>query len=232
MTPPDPAAVGGPALMDDKESTSLRLRLRRIARTPLRSVPPETEVKIRGRLALRGPALAAPVTGTPCVLYCLDAVDTWVSLHLGGEELPPSSTGVRLPREIRGLDLLLDDGTARALVRVDGAQLSMLGNWMTSSATTRAQFLTARGRPPPGSPDGPDDRRYLQRYLEYRELKIVPGELITVLGRADYRADPEPPASSESAAYRVPHHRCVFTATATSPLYIIQERVVALDAVG
>jgi hypothetical protein len=217
-----------PALMDDKESTSLRLRLRRIARTPIRSVPPETEVKIRGRLVLRGPALPAPVTGTPCALYCLDAVDTSISLHLGGEELPPEWNGVRLPREIRGLDLLLDDGTARALVRIDGAQISMLGNWMTSSATTRAQFLSTRGHPPTRSAAHSD----AERYLEYRELKIVPGELVTILGRADYGADPDAPASSGKPAYRASHHRCVFIATATSPLYIIQERVAALDAVG
>ena len=225
MTPPAKSSDGrGLALMDDKESTSLRLRLRRISRTPIRSVQPEIPVKIRGRVRLRGAALAAPVTGTPCALYCLDAVDTPVSLHLDGGELPPS----RFPREIRGLDMLLDDGTARALVRVEGAQLSLLGNWMTSLATTQAQFLTARGRPPPRRPDEAGQE---ERYLEYRELKIVPGELVTLFGPAVYEANPEPSLSTRPA-YRAPQHRYVFAATATSPLYIIQERLVALDAIG
>jgi hypothetical protein len=223
MTPAGSSDVHGLALMDDKESTSLRLRLRQILRTPIRAVQPEVPVKIRGRVRLRGAALAAPVTGTPCALYCLDAADTAVSLHLDGGELPASP----LPREIRGLDLLLDDGTGCALVRIDGAQLSLLGNWMTSLATTQAQFLTARGRPPPRPPADPGQGRY----LEYREMKIVPGELVTLFGPAVYEANPEP-ARSTGPGYRAPQHRCVFAATSASPLYIIQERVVALDAVG
>jgi hypothetical protein len=121
--------AGGPALMDDKESTSLRLRLRQIPRTPIEAVQPDTLVKVRGRLSLRGPALPAPITGTPCALYCVDAVDTPLPLHLGGGELPPDWTGEdpgtwklsRLPREIGGVDLILEDGTAHALVHVGGA---------------------------------------------------------------------------------------------------------------
>ena len=225
----------GPALMDDKESTSLRLRLRQILRTPIGSVQPDTLVKVRGRMSLRGPALAAPIAGTPCAVYCVDAVDTPLSLHLGGGQLPPNWTGEdpgtwkvsRLPREIGGIDLILEDGTAHALVHVDGAQVSLLGNWTTSLATTQARFLISRGRPPPRPPEDPDQARY----LEYRELTIVPGELVTVFGRAHYGADPRPRLPGPPA-YRGSHHRCVFTATPASPLYIIQERVMALDAVG
>ena len=228
MIPAGPSDALGLALMDDKESTSLRLKLRGIARTPIRSVQPDVLVKVRGRVRLRGAALAAPVTGTPCALYCLDAVDTPVSLHLDGGELPSS----HFPREIRGLDLLLDDGTACALVRVDGAQLSLLGNWMTSLATTQAQFLTARGRPVPRQPSAGGEDHHEDRYLEYRELKVVPGELVTLFGCAIYEANPDPSRAVRQGAYRAPQHRCVFAVSPTSPLCIIQERVVALDAIG
>ena len=56
------------------------------------------------------------------------------------------------------------------------------------------------------------------------------GEILTVYGRATYEADPDPRALG-AAPYRVAPLRCVFVATPSSPLYLVQERVVALDAV-
>ena len=131
-----------------------------------------------------------------------------------------------MPRETGGRDLILDDGTARARVRIAHAQLSLLGNWRLSLAETRAPFLATRGHW--------GDHHWADHHLtelEYRELVVVPGEILTVFGRAVYEADPEPPASGPHP-YRSARVRCAFVADPASPLYIVQERVVALDAMG
>lgn len=209
----------GPSLMDDKEATSLRLELRRIPRTPIRIVQADALVKVRGFVALEGPAVAAPVTGAPCAVYCVDA--KLVRIWELGDDLGRDWRSSALPRETGGRDLILDDGTGRARVRVEHAHLSLLGNWRVSLSANRAAYLGARTnqRPGPGLE------------LEFRELTVVPGEILTLYGRASYEADPDPPASGPHP-YRAARLRCAFAATPTSPLYLLQEHVVALDAVG
>ena len=225
----------GPSLMDDKEATSLRLELRRIPRTPIRSVQADALVKVRGFVALEAPPVAAPVTGAPCAVYCVDAklvhrTEDWVppertsNLDVGGGDLGyswPDWRSSALPRETGGRDLILDDGTGRARVRIDDAHLSLLGNWRVSLSANRAQYLAARTNRRPSH----------DLELEFRELTVVPGEILTVYGRASYEADPDPPASGPHP-YRDARLRCAFVATPASPLYLVQEHVVALDAVG
>jgi len=126
-----------------------------------------------------------------------------------------------LPRETGGRDLVIDDGTSRARVRIDQAHLSLLGNWRMSLATNRAHFLAQRSLRP----------RDHETELEYRELIVVPGEILTVYGRAVYEANPDPLPSGPHP-YRAAPLRCVFVAAESSPLYLVQERVVALDAIG
>jgi hypothetical protein len=213
---------GGPSLMDDKEATSLRLALRAIPRTPLRCVPVEAMVKVRGFVALEGPPVAAPVTGARCAVFCVDAklvrrAPDALSLYSAWPDWPSSP----LPRETGGRDLILDDGTGRARVRIDQAYLSLLGNWRTSLSRNRAGFLSTRTQQIL-SPD---------LELEFRELTVTPGEILTVYGRATYEADPAPPASGPHP-YRDARMRCAFAATPSSPLYLVQEHVIALDAVG
>jgi hypothetical protein len=205
--------AASPALMDDKEATRLRLDLRRIPRTPLRSVQPEALVKVRGFVVLQGPAVAAPVTGRPCAIYSTDSELAWRGLDwMANEPLPP---------ETGGRDLILDDGTGRAWIRIDGANLSLLGNWRISLSTNRREYLAKR------SGRAPNPRLE----LEYRELTVVPGEILTVYGRSVYEADPGPPTRGPQP-YRTAPVRNVFIATPSSPLYLVQEHVVALDAVG
>jgi len=231
----------GPSLMDDKEATRLRLELRRIPRTPIRSVQADELVKVRGFVALEGSAVPAPVTGTPCAIYCVDAKLVQRSLEWTGwteekrhqfESLTgptfeesfnvwPGWQSSPLPRETGGRDLVLDDGQGRAQVRIEHAQLSLLGNWRTSLATNRTHFLSRRSL----------RARDHNTELEYRELTVVPGEILTVFGRAVYEADPDPPPSGPHP-YRAVPLRSVFAAGPASPLYIVQEHVVALDAVG
>jgi hypothetical protein len=210
---------GGPSLMDDKEATSLRLDLRRIPRTPIRSVQADALVKVRGFVALEGPPVAAPVTGAPCAVYCVDA--RLVRIWELGEDFGRDWRSSTLPRETGGRDLILHDGTGRVRVRIDDARLSLLGNWRVSLSANRAQYLAARTNQRPSH----------DLEVEFRELTVVPGEILTVYGRASYEADPEPPASGPHP-YRDARLRCVFVATPTSPLYLVQEHVVALDAVG
>jgi hypothetical protein len=222
----------GPSLMDDREATSLRLELRRIPRTPIRALQAEALVKVRGFVAVDGPAIPAPVTGVPCAIYAVDAKlvrrdSEWRPWQEGEREPASPQEQSPLPRETGGRDLILDDGTGRALVRIARAQLSLLGNWRISLAATRAPFLVTRSNWA--------DHHWANKHhlieLEYRELIVVPGEILTVFGRAIYEADPEPPASGPHP-YRSARVRCAFVGDPSSPLYIVQERVVALDAVG
>ncbi len=221
--------------MDDKEATSLRLELRGIPRTPISSVQADALVKARGFVALEGTPVAAPVTGTACAVYAVDArvvqrvVNLSRSERLGLEPPPygidkpylwPSWPSVSLPRETGGRDLVIDDGTGRARVRIETAHLSLLGNWRTSLSANRVSYLSTRIELPP-RPD---------LELEFLELTVVPGEILTVYGRATYEVDPDPRALG-AAPYRVAPLRCVFVATPSSPLYLVQEHVVALDAV-
>jgi hypothetical protein len=97
----------------------------------------------------------------------------------------------------------------------------LLGNWKTSLSANHGSYLSTRIKLPP-RPD---------LELEFLELTVVPGEILTVYGRATYEADPDPRPLG-AAPYRAAPLRCVFVATPSSPLYLVQERVVALDAVG
>ena len=231
----------GPSLMDHKEATRLRLELRQVARTPLRDVQADSLVKVRGFVSVDGQAVPAPVTATPCAIYCVDSKvvqrsfdwTEWLrrrSPHPAGAAAQqieenwnvwPGWQSSPLPREIGGRDLLLNDGTGRVRVRIGRAQLSLLGNWRTSLATNRAKFLSTRGRP----------TRNHETELEYRELTVVPGEILTIYGRAIAEADPEASRVGPQP-YRVAPIRHVFDSADASPLYIVQEHVVALDAVG
>jgi hypothetical protein len=225
----------GPSLMDDKEATRLRLELRRIPRTPLRTVQADALVKVRGFVALEGSAVAAPVTGTPCAIYCVDAKlvrrdDDWMAPDWAAESRPngvdlpyawPDWPSSNLPRETGGRDLMLHDGTGRARVRIGDAHLSLLGNWRVSLSANRAQYLAARTNQAPSA----------GLELEYRELTVVPGEILTVYGRASYEADPDPPAAGPHP-YRAARLRCAFVGAPSSPLYLVQEHVAALDALG
>jgi len=222
---------GVPSLMDDREATSLRLELRRIPRTPIQKVQADALVKVRGIVTLEAPPAAAPVTGASCAVYCVDAklvrrTLEWIPQDLIWDQRASQDTWADwqssdLPRETGGRDLILDDGTGRARVCIGQAHLSLLGNWRTSLSANRAQYLAARTKQPPS--------RDLE--LEYRELTVVPGEILTVYGRASYEADPAPPSSGPHP-YRSSRLRCVFVSAPASPLYLVQERVGALDAVG
>ncbi|HET6146709.1 MAG TPA: hypothetical protein VFH68_04200 [Polyangia bacterium] len=224
-----------PSLMDDKEATSLRLELRRIARTPIRAVQADALVKVRGFVALDRPPVAAPVTGAPCAVYSVDAklvrrALSWIPLQRAPSEewhrddrsyLWPDWPSTDLARETGGRDLILDDGTGRARVRIAHAHLSLLGNWRVSLSANRTQFLAPRTNQTPSA----------DLELEYRELTVVPGEILTVYGRASYEANPDPPAPGPHP-YRDARLRRAFVAAPWSPLYLVQEHVVALDAVG
>src|SRR5581483_11928049 len=106
----------GPLPMDDREATDLRYELRSIARTPIRDVRADALVKVRGTVMLDGPAPLAPISGTPCALYYLEAqlvLPVWTSGD-DDELARPHSRSTPLLRESGGRALLLDDGSGRA----------------------------------------------------------------------------------------------------------------------
>ena len=178
--------------MDDREATDLRYQLRSITRTPIRDVHADALVKVRGTVMLDGPAPVAPISGAPCALYHLDAKlvhGAWTSWD--DETSWPDWRSTPLPRESGGRDLILDDGSGRAVVRIARAQLSLLGTWKTAFARAHAQFLAARGAV------APRDRTE----LEYRELTVVPGEILTIYGRAIHEAGSiSPPRSCATSS--------------------------------
>jgi len=211
--------------MDERETAQLRYDLRAIPRVPIASVPPGTVVKVRGYVSTEGPPLAAPMTASPCALYCVDWKELIVPRNPWeepDEDSPWLSSPVR--RERSGCDLILDDGTGRALIRIEGAQLSLLGNWTVSRANARI-----------GGRDADDTQGAARdRYIEHKEMRIALGSLLTVFGHATFEADPSPPGPGQRAdgLYRAAHGRCVLAASAASPLYIVQELITSLDAVG
>jgi hypothetical protein len=213
--------VSSLSLMDERETAQLRYDLRAIPRVPIASVPPDTVVKVRGYVSTEGPPLSAPMTGSRCALYCVD----WKELIVPAnpwQRLWDDGSALSSPvwRERRGCDLILDDGTDRALVRVAGARLSLLGTWTVSRASGRFAAAGAKAA--------------RERYIEHKEMKIAVGALLTVFGHATFEADPSPPAPGQPAdgLYRAAHGRCVLAASAASPLYIVQELIASLDAVG
>ena len=60
------------------------------------------------------------------------------------------------------------------------------------------------------------------------------GTLLTVYGHATREADPGriPAGPRCESPYRYSHGRCVLAAAPSAPLYIVQELIVSLDAVG
>jgi hypothetical protein len=118
-------------------------------------------------------------------------------------------------------DLRLADESGRARVDLTGARMSLLGTWRRAPALRHRGFISARSS------------RVVDVWtdLEYRELLILPGEILTVYGVPLAEADPDPPAGT-AAPYRTIQGRSLFAATAEVPLYVVQERVRALDALS
>lgn len=228
------------APMDEEASAGLRYRLRALPRIPLADLAGGEVVKVRGYVSTEATSIA-PVTGAPCVVYALE----WRELVL--PIAPPSGALDRYWRyrsvedaltferpplhlQVGGCDLLIQDGTAHALVRIDHAQIALLGVWKSSRVRDVARDAA-------GQPGGllrspaklvPDD------CIEHREALVEPGALLTILGRATYEADPVAPGPGTAAAatYRASHGQWVFAASAASPLFIVQELISSLDAVG
>jgi len=200
--------------MDEKESAAFRYELRSMPRVPISSVAPDAVVKVRGFVSTVGSPLAAPASGDPCAIYCVEwrelapRADRW---PLPWEEDAALFAPLPVQREVAGCDLILDDGTGRALVRVSRGRISLLGNWRL-----------ARAQDP-------------ERDIEHREMKVEQGALLTVVGQDTYEADSAaaPPAAARAnSPYRTPQRRCVLAASEASPLYLVRELIVSLDAVG
>jgi len=225
--------------MDEKEESALRLALRAHPRTPLGSLPPAPGpgratantpgtpqlIKVRGHVTVAGPLVPAPVSGRPCAAGLVEArlvqrrepLSPWDSVAATWSrpiEIP-------LPPTTLASDLRLADDSGRARVDLTGARLSLLGTWRRVPAVRHRSFIAARSA------------RVVDVWtdLEYRELLILPGEILTVYGVPLAEADPDPPAGT-AAPYRAMHGRSLFVATPEVPLYVVQERVRALDALS
>jgi hypothetical protein len=217
----------GPSIMDDRKASDLRYELRYVPRTPLDRVKDDVLVKVRGVVTPEGPLIDTPVTRTPCVAWIL----VGVTLHPPRTEYDAFGVPVGpyydlwpstpLPDETDGRDFFIDDGTSRAKVRVSGAQLSLLGTPATVFAADHPGFLAGRAT----NPVEP------RAELEYVEQLVVPGEILTLYGRVRSEPESHAPKSPHGPESGVPAGK-VFSGTSTSPLFIIQERVRSLDAIG
>lgn len=225
--------------MDEKDASALRLALRGLPRTPLGSLPTAPDllsstatpqvtrelIKVRGRVTVAGTLMPAPISGRACAAALVEA--RLVQRHEGVPPWGPLATlwgqAIETPLPVATLagDLRLADDSGRARVDLSDARLSLLGTWRRAPALRHQDFVAAR------------TARELDVWtdLEYRELVILPGEILTVYGVPLAEADPDPTAD-EAAPFRTLHGRCLFAASAASPLYVVQERVRAFDALS
>jgi len=169
-------------------------------------------VKVVGRLRATAPSFTAPLTGAACVWY-RTIVQTWDGFLYS-------------PRRIiehKWQDLVVDDAGGSAVVRMQGAQVSLEGMrapwgyeppppWDERHAATTEnlrRFLAARGHELHYH-----RRSILERMLSeapklrgarYREVVLRQGDRVAVLGKAVHEPDP----TVHSAGARQPPVRVV-----------------------
>ncbi len=165
-------------------------------RWPIAELPESTLGRIVGAAKPVGEALTSPLGGRPCIYY-LAVVTT------GGKH--PKT----VIREERSVPCLVEDDSGRAIVEVDGAEMVLGEDSVTSSGTfddateIERAFLAKHDQETTGG--------VLDRSLIYRETTISVGETIAVLGAGVREPDPDAPPTE---AYRgAPPMRLRLTST-------------------
>lgn len=142
--------------------------IERVAPTPLAGVEAGGRHRIDGVARPVDQPFPSPATGQPCLAY-----DVWISAFPGDSPSRRSAQGAE--------DFLLDDGTAVALVRVDGAAISIERRHEAPRTTLdQVPFADQVLRS-----QGVSIGSQATCRLEMREGIIGPGDPVAVVGQVD-----------------------------------------------
>jgi len=168
----------------------IRRRLRNAPRVDIAALGDGQEARVVGRVVPMQ-TMAAPLSGRPCVFYDI----TVEQYRSNGRS---SGSWHTILRERRGVPFLVEDGSGRALVDPEGAQIAVVHDSTTRSGTLddaspQEEALLAR--------HGLKSQGWvLNKRLRYNEGVFEPGETVAVLG-AGVR-EPDPSAVAAVQGYR------------------------------
>lgn len=152
-------------------------------RWPIAELPDSTLGRIVGAAKPIGEALTSPLGGRKCIYY--------LTVVMTGGKYPKV-----VAREERSMPCVIEDDSGSAIVDVEGAEMVLGEDSVTSSGTfdnateNERAFLTRNNQAPTGT--------VLNR-LVYRESTISVDETIAVLGAGVREPDPDAPPTD---AYR------------------------------
>ncbi len=162
---------------------ALTRKLKQAKAWSIGELPEDTLGKIVGTARPAAEPLTGPISGRPCVFYVVSVVQ---------DHGKSSSTIIH---EVRGVPFYLEDGTGRALVDPQGAEVVLEQDFSTSSGIlddatpVEEAFLRRHGKEPQGWA--------FNKSLSYRESIIEIGEKVAVLGSGVREPDPDAPPSGD-----------------------------------
>jgi hypothetical protein len=183
---------------------------RKLARHKLRrlgDLPEGTYARIVGRAHPAGEPLIAPMTGRRCVYYEVKVEGKGIAPHPGKMTV--------IAAETKAIPFLLVDGTGRALVDPEGADV-LIDFDARSDFSPQARVVT------------PEHLTFFERHgrkviggvygteLRYREAVIEVEDMITILGAGIREPDPDPVSAG-------PRSRMRFATTPQHPLMITDD---------
>lgn len=186
----------------------LKRQLKQARPWTLSELPEDTHGRVIGQTRALDQQLAGPLTGRPCVYY--------IAMVEEQRSTGRSSYWRTIAQETRGVPFMLEDGTGRAIIDPNGAQVALDFDGNSKSGTFNAadpvqeQFLARHGQKTQGW--------VFNRTLRYREAMIEIGETIAVLGSGT--REPDPYAAPEAAYRGAPATRLRLTSSPRFPLII------------
>jgi hypothetical protein len=174
----------------------------------LSELPEDTHGRVIGQACALGEELKGPLTGRRCVYY--------IAMVEEQRSTGRSSYWRTIASETRGVPFMLEDGTGRAIIDPNGAQVALDFDGNSKSGTfnqadpVQEQFLARHGQKAQGW--------VFNKTLRYREAMIEIGETIAVLGSGI--REPDPNAAPEAAYRGAPPTRLRLTSSPRFPLII------------
>ena len=202
-----------------RRDRSLLRWLRGFPRLAVRDVAGQGVVaRVSGRVVAVGPPLLAPISGKPCVYYCVEI------FHFEPNRRVPLAPGrTSVASEVQGRDFAIEDETGRALVRMPDPE-------------------TVRAVPEPHrhyaadlvQGAAPELAAHLERWQKlaaesgfssaifYVETSVGPGDELLVVGEA--RTEPDPAPEPAQGGLRSTPERAVIVGSAAQPLLFADDR--------
>jgi len=186
----------------------LKRQLRAAKPWSLAELPEDTHGRVIGQARALGEQLQGPLTGRPCVYY--------IAMVEEQRSTGRSTYWRTIASETRGVPFMLEDGTGRAIVDPNGAQVALDFDGNSKSGTfnnadpVQEAFLAKHGQKSEGW--------VFNKTLRYREAMIEVGETVAVLGSGV--REPDPNAQPEAAYRGAPPTRLRLTSSPKFPLMI------------